>query len=60
MTADELLIYAAYGGSAITRECSRLAFKESGRSLQASDLTGHVHQAFLDIIGEKPTEESKL
>ena len=60
MQADELLALVAYGGSAITRECSRLAFKELGRSMQAADLTGHVHQAFLDIIGEKPTEESKL
>jgi len=60
MNADELLALCAYGGSAITRECSRLAFKAEGRALQASDLTGHVHTAFLDIIGEKPTEESKL
>lgn len=60
MKADELLAYVAYGGSAITRECSRLAFKELGRSLQAADLTGHVHSAFLDVIGEKPTDEAKL
>lgn len=60
MQADELLALCAYGGSAITRECSRLAFKEKGRSLQAADLTEHVHTAFMDIVGEKPTEESKL
>ncbi|KAF2716596.1 Ribokinase-like protein [Polychaeton citri CBS 116435] len=60
MNPEELLAVAAYGGSAITRECSRLAFKEKGRSLQAGDLTDHVHGAFLDLIGEKPTEESKL
>ena len=60
MKADELLAYVAYGGSAITRECSRLAFREKGRSLQAADLTEHVHTAYLDLIGEKPTEESKL
>jgi len=60
MGADELLTYVAYGGSAITRECSRLAFKAKGRSLQAADLTEHVHTAFLDLIGEKPTDESKL
>lgn len=60
MDADELLTIAAYGGSAITRECSRLAFKEKGRSLQASDLTDKVHPAFLDLVGEKPTDESKL
>jgi len=60
MSSDELLTLCAYGGSAITRECSRLAFKEKGRSLQAGDLTEHVHTAFMDVIGEKPTEESKL
>ncbi|KAF2806900.1 YjeF domain-containing protein [Mytilinidion resinicola] len=54
---EETLALAAFGGSALTRECSRLAFKEKGRSLQAADLTEHVHQAFLNVIGEK---ESKL
>lgn len=54
---EETLALAAYGGSAITRECSRLAFQEKGRSLQAGDLTEHVHQAFLNVVGEK---ESKL
>lgn len=55
---EETLALVAYGGSAITRECSRLAFKERGRSLQASDLTENVHQAFLNVIGESP--ESKI
>jgi ATP-dependent NAD(P)H-hydrate dehydratase len=57
MEPSETLALAAYGGSAITRECSKLAFKEKGRSLQAGDLTEHVHQAFLNVVGEK---ESKL
>ncbi|KAF2201765.1 Ribokinase-like protein [Delitschia confertaspora ATCC 74209] len=52
MDRAETLALAAYGGSAITRECSKLAFKEKGRSLQAGDLTEHVHQAFLNVIGE--------
>ncbi|KAF2013230.1 H-hydrate dehydratase [Aaosphaeria arxii CBS 175.79] len=52
MDRSETLALAAYGGSAVTRECSRLAFKEKGRSLQAADLTEHVHQAFLNTIGE--------
>lgn len=60
MKADELLAYAAYGGSAITRECSRLAFKEKGRSMQAADLTEHVHQAFLNVVGEKSADGAKL
>lgn len=53
MSRSETLALAAYGGSCITRECSKLAFKEKGRSLQASDLTEHVHTAFLNIIGER-------
>lgn len=56
---SETLALVAYGGSTITRECSRLAFKDSGRSLQAGDLTQHVHQAFLNTIGE-PTPASKF
>ncbi|KAJ4383012.1 hypothetical protein N0V86_002239 [Didymella sp. IMI 355093] len=53
MERSETLALAAYGGSCITRECSRLAFKEKGRSLQASDLTEHVHTAYLNTIGER-------
>ncbi|KAF2459740.1 H-hydrate dehydratase [Lineolata rhizophorae] len=53
----ETLALVAFGGSSITRECSRLAFKEKGRSLQAGDLTEHVHEAFMNLLGEK---ESKL
>jgi ATP-dependent NAD(P)H-hydrate dehydratase len=46
------LLLAAYAGSSLTRECSRRAFKEKGRSLLASDLTDHVHDSFLALIGE--------
>ncbi len=58
MGRGETLMMAAWGGSMITRECSRLAFLEKGRALQASDLTEKVPIAFLDLIGEK--EVSKL
>lgn len=49
---EETLMLAAWGGSAITRECSRLAFEKRGRSLQASDLTDEVPVAFETLIGE--------
>ncbi|KAL2193768.1 Ribokinase-like protein [Corynascus similis CBS 632.67] len=49
---EELVGLAVFGGSAITRECSRLAFAKKGRSLQASDLTDEVHTAFLNLFGE--------
>lgn len=48
----ELMMLAAFGGAAITRECSRLAFEEKGRALQASDVGDKVPSAFLNIIGE--------
>lgn len=48
----ELVQLAAFGGAAVTRECSRLAFNKKGRSLQASDLTEEVHTAFLNIFGQ--------
>lgn len=60
LSRAETLALAAYGGSSVTRECSRLAFKERGRSLQAGDLTEHVHEAFLNVIGEPTGNGSKL
>ncbi|KAK3300783.1 Ribokinase-like protein [Chaetomium fimeti] len=55
---EELVALAVFGGSAITRECSRLAFAKKGRSLQASDLTDEVHTAFLNIFGEVNDDSS--
>ncbi|KAH6854167.1 Ribokinase-like protein [Chaetomium sp. MPI-CAGE-AT-0009] len=55
---EELVALAVFGGSAITRECSRLAFAKKGRSLQASDLTDEVHTAFLNIFGEVEDDSS--
>ena len=52
MDRPETLLVAAFGGSAITRECSRRAFAKRQRSLQASDLTDEVHDSFLSLIGE--------
>ncbi|PSR86982.1 carbohydrate kinase [Coniella lustricola] len=49
---EELVQLAAFGGCAITRECSRQAFRKKGRSLQASDLTEEVHGSFLNLFGE--------
>jgi ATP-dependent NAD(P)H-hydrate dehydratase len=58
MSRAESLLAVAFGGSAITRECSRKAFEKNGRALQASDLTEEVHGSFLTLIGEP--EASKL
>ncbi|EFW99453.1 carbohydrate kinase-like protein [Grosmannia clavigera kw1407] len=59
---QESVLLATFGGSAITRECSRLAFAKMGRSLQASDLTDEVHTAFLNLFGgeeDKPVAEDE-
>ncbi|KAG5929465.1 hypothetical protein E4U42_005828 [Claviceps africana] len=56
LKGSELIGLAAFGGSAITRECSRRAFVTRGRSLQASDLTDEVHGAFLELFGEVDDE----
>lgn len=60
LSKSETLALVAYGGSAITRECSKRAYKEKGRSMQAGDLTGHVHEAFLSLIGEPTKPNGKL
>ena len=52
MSRAETLLLTAFGGSAITRECSRRAFAEHQRALQAADLTEEVHASFLTLIGE--------
>ncbi|KAJ9195462.1 hypothetical protein DTO166G4_6249 [Paecilomyces variotii] len=58
MSPVTTLLLAAWAGSSITRECSRRAFKAKGRSMQASDLTDEVHEAFLTLVGEP--EGSKI
>lgn len=52
MSREETLLLVAFGGSAITRECSRRAFIKRGRSLQASDLTEEVYNSFCGLLGE--------
>lgn len=59
MSREASLLAVAFGGSIITRECSRMAFEKMGRSLQASDLTDEVHASFLRLVGE-PGDKSKL
>jgi len=60
MSPTTTLLLAAFAGSALTRDCSRRAFKAKGRSLQASDLTDEVYASFLDLFGEPEGDGSKL
>ncbi|KAL1900602.1 hypothetical protein Sste5346_002325 [Sporothrix stenoceras] len=54
----ETVLLAAFAGSAITRESSRLAFVKRGRSLQASDLTEEVHTAYTNLFGADEDEDA--
>lgn len=47
---EELMTLAAFAGSSVTRECSRLAFEKKGRSLMASDLTDEVAQSSTNLF----------
>ena len=57
LSDEELTALSAFGASALTRTCSRLAFEKKGRHLQASDLQDEIQKAY-EILFE--TEESKL
>ncbi|POS84844.1 hypothetical protein EPUL_003596, partial [Erysiphe pulchra] len=48
--ASESFALAIFGGSAVTRECSRLTYLKKGRSLQASDLTEELNNAFINLF----------
>ena len=48
----ETLRLAAFAGSSLTRECSRRAFEQKGRSMQASDLTEQVHPSFITLFAD--------
>ncbi|KAL3475807.1 Ribokinase-like protein [Aspergillus californicus] len=60
MSPATTLLLVAWTGSAITRDCSRRAYKAKGRSLQASDLTEEVHESFLTLIGEPESSKTRL
>jgi len=51
----ELTALVAIAASSLTRTCSRLAFEEKGRHMQASDLQVHIQTAFNQLFeGESP------
>ncbi|KAI9831364.1 MAG: hypothetical protein M1826_003537 [Phylliscum demangeonii] len=50
LSPEELFTLAAFAGSSLTRECSRLAFQKHGRALQAGDLTEEVSRAFVNLF----------
>ncbi|KAK6336399.1 hypothetical protein TWF696_001958 [Orbilia brochopaga] len=65
LSEEELTAYAAFGASAITRTCSKLAFEEKGRHMQASDLQTQIQRAFQmlfedDVDGKFEEKGAKL
>ncbi|CAA22272.1 ATP-dependent (S)-NAD(P)H-hydrate dehydratase [Schizosaccharomyces pombe] len=61
MDAKECLFLAAFGASACTRWCSRLAFKECGRATQSTDLVRHVGKAYNALMEDEiPSVEEKI
>ncbi|KAF3204173.1 hypothetical protein TWF679_009915 [Orbilia oligospora] len=56
---EELMRLVAFAGSAVTRTCSSLAFKERGRAMQASDLQGHIQRAFQMLFEDGQGEGEK-
>jgi len=41
---------AAYGGCAVTRESSKLAFQKLGRSCGVSDMINQIHFAYENLF----------
>ncbi|MBW0499099.1 hypothetical protein O181_038814 [Austropuccinia psidii MF-1] len=54
ITPEDIPVIAATFGSKITRACSRLAYENLGRSMQASDMLGHVAVAFQEVMYGQP------
>ncbi|RVD82740.1 uncharacterized protein DFL_007155 [Arthrobotrys flagrans] len=59
LTEEELMRLAAFAGSAVTRTCSSLAFRERGRAMQASDLQGHIQRAFRLLFEDEDEGEER-
>ncbi|KAI5850427.1 H-hydrate dehydratase [Morchella snyderi] len=57
LSDSELIALSAFGASAMTRNCSRLAYEKNGRALQAFDLSLEVGQAFKNLF---ESEDPKL
>ncbi|KAF3938437.1 hypothetical protein ABW19_dt0202298 [Dactylella cylindrospora] len=58
LSDGELTALAAFGASAITRTCSKFAYEEKGRHMQASDLQPQIQKAFQTLFEDGV--ESKL
>ncbi|KAK6338210.1 hypothetical protein TWF730_002284 [Orbilia blumenaviensis] len=56
---EELMRLTAFAGSAVTRACSNMAFKEKGRALQASDLQGHIQKAFQVLFEDEREDDER-
>lgn len=53
VSQDAIPLLAAYIAALLTRRCSQRAFKEFGRSLQASDLIGVIGKTLSEFERKK-------
>ncbi|KAF3928297.1 hypothetical protein AA313_de0209090 [Arthrobotrys entomopaga] len=60
LSEAELTALAAFGASAITRTCSKFAFEEKGRHMQASDLQPQIQRAFQTLFEDGEGKDLKL
>ncbi|KAK6541034.1 hypothetical protein TWF694_008413 [Orbilia ellipsospora] len=60
LSEAELTALAAFGASAITRTCSKLAFEEKGRHMQANDLQPQIQRAFQTLFEDGEGKDAKL
>lgn len=47
---EDIQLYAAYGASAFTRECSRRTYAGSGRSMITQDMLTHISASYEAVL----------
>ena len=47
---EDIPLYAAFGASTFTRECSRRTFEVQGRAMITNDMLAHINEAYIKTI----------
>lgn len=53
ITASEIPVLAAVGGSMVTRTASRISFAKQGRALVTEDLIPELGKSFAELFGDE-------
>ncbi|SCU86784.1 LAME_0D07646g1_1 [Lachancea meyersii CBS 8951] len=48
----DMVVLSCYVGSAVTRECARLAYQKHGRAMQTTDVNDRVGEAYVSLLGD--------